>query len=160
MNRPALTSRPVLVAAALLLQVVLLVVAVRPQLSARLGGTEYRLAVAPIDPIDPFRGAYVMLRYPDLPEADNEPAGEVFVPLARDGGLWKGGRLERRRPADRPYLACRTSGYGRLDCGVDSLFLPEDKARRVQDELAADRAAAVLRIDADGNAALVDVVPR
>src|SRR4029078_7535393 len=49
-----------------LVQLVLLAVAVAPRVSPRLTGDEYLLRVAPVDPIDPFRGAYVDLDYPDL----------------------------------------------------------------------------------------------
>ncbi|MDH2423866.1 GDYXXLXY domain-containing protein [Sphaerisporangium sp. TRM90804] len=156
-----LRSRPVLVALALLLQLVLLAVVVGPRLSARFTGEEYRLAVGPVDPVDPFRGAYVTLDYPGLPAPPQGYKEDVaFVPLVRDGALWKGAGITARRPQAPPYLACRATGYGWMSCGVESLFLPEDKARRVQDELTADRAAAVLRIDRNGNAAIVDVVPR
>ncbi|GGK77428.1 hypothetical protein Sme01_43290 [Sphaerisporangium melleum] len=149
-----------LVAAAVLVQLALLAIVLRPQLSARIGGADYRLATAPVDPVDPFRGAYVMLGYPGLPTAKDLPPGEVFVPLVRDGALWKGASIEPRRPAAPPYLACWTSGYGTLSCGIDSLFLPEDRARQVERELRANRAAAVLKIDDQGNAAVVNVVPR
>ncbi|MFC4535103.1 GDYXXLXY domain-containing protein [Sphaerisporangium dianthi] len=161
-TRPTRGSRRalILVAAALLLQAALLAAVLRPQLSARVAGAEYRLAAGPVDPVDPFRGAYVMLTYPGLPSAEGQAAGQVYVPLVRDGALWKGAGVERLRPATQPYLACRTSGYGDLKCGVDSLFLPEDKARSVESELRGDRAAAVLKIDGAGNAALVDVVAR
>ncbi len=54
------------VGAVALVQLALVGVAVAPRLSARLTGDEYRLRVAPVDPIDPFRGAYVDLDYPDL----------------------------------------------------------------------------------------------
>jgi uncharacterized membrane-anchored protein len=155
-----LTSRPVLVAAALLLQLALLALVVWPQLSARLTGTTYRLAVGPVDPIDPFRGAYVMLAYPGLPVASGERAGQVFVPLVADGTLWKGTGIVTGRPAAPPYLACETRGEGPLSCGIDSLFLSEDGARRAQDELSADRAAAVVRVDAQGNAAVLAIEPR
>ncbi|GAA3841772.1 hypothetical protein GCM10022226_75360 [Sphaerisporangium flaviroseum] len=160
MSRLTLLSRPVLVAAALLLQAVLLVVAVAPRLSARLTGTEYRLAAGPIDPIDPFRGAYVMLDYPGLPVADGERPGQVFVPLVADGPLWKGTGIVRQRPAAPPYLRCETRGYGPLSCGIDSLFLPQDRARLVQGDLTGDRAAAVVKIDRNGDAAVVEVVRR
>lgn len=43
----------------------LLAVAVWPQLSARFTGDEVVLRVQPVDPIDPFRGAYVDLGYPE-----------------------------------------------------------------------------------------------
>ena len=44
------------------------VVAVWAPLSARLTGEEVVLRVEPVDPVDPFRGAYVDLSYPDLPD--------------------------------------------------------------------------------------------
>ena len=59
-------SRPARVAMVCLIQVALLVAAVFGQLSARVAGEEYLVRVAPLDPIDPFRGAYVALDYPDL----------------------------------------------------------------------------------------------
>ncbi|MFC4012722.1 GDYXXLXY domain-containing protein [Nonomuraea purpurea] len=159
-SRSVFLSRPVLVAAALVLQAVLLVVAVGPRLSARVTGTEYRLAVGPVDPIDPLRGAYVRLDYPGLPRADDQSPGRVYVPLVRDGRLWKGSTIVRQRPASGPYIACESEGYGWLSCGIDSLFLPQDKAARVQDELAGNRAAAIIKIDANGNAAVLGLAPR
>jgi uncharacterized membrane-anchored protein len=159
-RRSVFSSRPVLVAAALVLQAVLLVVAVAPQLSARVTGMEYRLAVGPLDPIDPLRGAYAQLSYPGLPRADGQRPGRLYVPLVRDGRLWKGGGIVRQRPASGPYIACESAGYGRLSCGIDSLFLPQDKAARAQDELVGDRAAAIVKVDANGNAAVVGLAPR
>ena len=50
----------------LVAQLALVALAVFPQLSARATGEELRLRVEPVDPIDPFRGAYVTLGYPDL----------------------------------------------------------------------------------------------
>ena len=51
-------------------QLALVGVGVAPQLSARATGDTYLVRVAPVDPIDPFRGTYVALDYPDR---------EVFV---------------------------------------------------------------------------------
>ncbi|GAA4585648.1 hypothetical protein GCM10023194_28950 [Planotetraspora phitsanulokensis] len=158
-SRSVFSSRPVLVAAALVLQAVLLVVAVAPQLSARVTGMEYRLAVGLVDPIDPLRGAYAQLDYPGLPRADGR-SGPVYVPLARDGGLWKGSGVMRQRPASGPYIACESAGYARLSCGIDSLFLSQDKALRAQNELGGNRMAAIVKIDATGNAAVVGLAPR
>ena len=52
-------------------QLALVGLAVAPQLSARLTGDTYLVRVAPVDPIDPFRGAYVALDYPDLRHDDS-----------------------------------------------------------------------------------------
>ena len=150
-------------ALACLLSAGLVALAVWPQLSARLTGETYRLSVAPLDPIDPFRGAYVTLDYPGLAAAqptswpgDSEP---VFVPLQRATGsdVWTGGPARRDPPARGPYLRC-DAGQGRLRCGIESLFASQDQARRLERDLA-DGAVARVRIDGRGNAAVVGLLP-
>ena len=162
--------RSTLVAAAVLVQAALVPAAVYPALSARLTGAEYLLAVQPLDPIDPFRGAYVALGYPDLRPPDPvptdptaeprmEPAGTVYVPLALEGGLWRGGPAVRQRPASGPFLRCESDGWSRR-CGIESLFLPQDKAARLEADLAAGGAVARVRVDRRGNAAVLAVEPK
>lgn len=148
----------VAVAGAVLVQAALVVWVVQPQLSPRLTGREYRLAVAPVDPIDPFRGAYVELSYPDLPRGVSGP-GRYYIPLVRDGVLWKGAEAVKARPARQPYLACESPGGG-LDCGLDSFFVSEDRARALEQGVAAGRLTAVIRVDDRGRAALVRLQPR
>jgi uncharacterized membrane-anchored protein len=142
------------------IQVALVPIAVAPSLSARLTGDEYLLAVAPLDPIDPFRGAYVALDYPDLPRDSSasgaEPGDTVFIPLEASGELWVGRRAVAERPESGPYLSCKDSDW-RLQCGIDSLFLPQDKAIQMEEAVRDGRAVARVRIDSRGNAALVDV---
>ena len=144
-------------------QLLLVGVAVAPQLSARLTGETYLLRVAPLDPIDPFRGAYVTLDYPDLPtgrELDrstgsDEPRGEVFVALREEGDVWVADASTRERPDDGPYLACDDRDW-QLRCGIDSWFLPQDEAAAMETALA-DGAFAEVRVDGRGHAVLVDV---
>lgn len=154
-----LRSRRVRVAAACLVHLVLVGVAVAPQLSARLTGDELRLAVAPLDPIDPFRGAYVALDYPDLPlrqEGRARPlTGTVFVPLEPAGDVWEGGALTAREPSSGRYLRCDTDGW-EVRCGIESLFAAQDEALRIERQLAAG-GVAVVRVDGSGNAAVVRV---
>ena len=156
-----LRSRRARVAAACVLQAALVVAAVAPQLSARLTGADYRLAVAPLDPVDPFRGAYVTLGYPGLPALQSEqrplPSGTVFLPLERvlGGELWKGAALTVRQPAKGPFLRCESEGW-RARCGIESLFASQDEARRMERQLG-NGAVAVVRIDNRGNAALLRV---
>jgi uncharacterized membrane-anchored protein len=161
-----LPSRVVLVAAACAAQLALVGVAVAGPLSARLTGEEYLLAVRPVDPVDPFRGAYVDLGYPTLtgsaetgffrPDEVPGERGEVFVALARDGELWRGGEATRTRPASGPYLRCSDAEW-RLRCGIESWFLPQDKAIAVERAVASGTAVARVRVDGRGNAALVGV---
>ncbi|WP_106396807.1 GDYXXLXY domain-containing protein [Actinocorallia populi] len=145
--------RPAWVAAAVLVQGALAVGVVQPQLSARLTGAEYRLAVAPVDPIDPFRGAYVQLSYPGLPDGPPGSAG-FYVPLVRDGSLWKGTGPVTVRPKS-PYLSCESHS-----CGLDSFFVPEERARAIEQDINADRLAAVIRVDDRGRAVLIRLEPR
>lgn len=156
-------SAPVHLAVACVLSAVLAGVAVWPQLSARLTGETYDLAVAPVDPIDPFRGAYVTLDYPGLERG--RPASwaggptPVFVPLRREPGsqVWTGGRAVREAPGTGPYLRC-DAGQLRLRCGIESLFAPQDEALRLERDLA-DGAVARVRVDRRGNAAVVGLRP-
>ncbi|MDQ4112335.1 MAG: GDYXXLXY domain-containing protein [Actinomycetota bacterium] len=59
--------------------------AVAGQLSARVTGDEIRLRVEPVDPIDPFRGAYVDLSYADISTRTTKETGDAYVSLARRG---------------------------------------------------------------------------
>lgn len=151
----------------LLVQAVLVGVAVWGQLSARVTGREYALAVAPFDPMDPFRGAYVDLQYPDLPSLDDSALGRsdddevrapesAYVPLVQQGDLWVGLPVVRQRPEQGPYLRCDDSSW-RLSCGIESWFLPQSRARQVEAAVASGEAVAIIRVDRWGHAALLEV---
>ena len=148
-------------------QLALVAVGVAPQLSARVAGDEYRLLVQPVDPIDPFRGAYVTLDYPGLREAErfrstgseDEREGKLYVALVPDGELWVAGAITRDRPAEGPYLAC-DDRYWQTSCGIESWFLPQDEAAELERALAEDGAIATIKVDARGNAAIVALDPR
>lgn len=158
---PRRGSWPQRVAVVCAVQALLVGGAVWPQLSARLSGQEVLLAVTPVDPVDPFRGAYVRLGYPALPQPEDRslPEGTVFVPLeqAGDGELWEGGRLRTEVPESGPYLRCDSDGW-QVRCGIESLFLPQDEALRLERALT-EGAVARVRVDARGNAALLGVEP-
>jgi len=151
-----------LVGAAVLAQLVLLLVVVAPRLSPRLRGEEVRLLVAPVDPIDPFRGAYVELAYEragDIRDYDGE-RGDVHVPLVRDPrtDAYRLGRPQRERPASGPFLAC--SNDGSLSCGIESFFASEPEARRLGSDLRGRRSGiARVRIDGAGRGAIVGLEP-
>jgi len=147
----------------LLVQLGLVGAAVAPQLSARATGEEYLLRVAPVDPIDPFRGAYVDLDYPGLPQdmaSDDDERGTLFVTLAEEGaGVWAFGDASRSRPDEGPYLMCNDRDY-RIRCGIESYFLPQDAARELEQTVASGEAVARVRIDGRGHAALLRVEAR
>ncbi len=161
-----MNARTTRVAAAAAVQLVLVGVVVWAPISARLTGEEVRLRVAPVDPIDPFRGAYVDLSYPDLPGSSGmgdglvpvseDDRGTAYVPLTRRGEVWVGEAVRRTPPDAGPYLRCDDSSW-RLRCGIESLWLPQDEAASAQDALRGGTSVATLRIDSRGHAALVNV---
>jgi uncharacterized membrane-anchored protein len=141
-------------------QLALVGLAVAPQLSARATGDTYLMKVAPVDPIDPFRGAYVALDYPglrddDSPVLDDGHNGDLYVTLVQRGDVWAAGEWTRERPDDGPYLACDDRTW-QVRCGIESWFLPQDEAKQAE-RLLRDGAVAEVRIDGRGNAAVVDV---
>lgn len=142
--------------------------AVAPQLSARLAGDTYLMRVAPLDPIDPFRGAYVSLDYPGLRHNESDgwggegmgsmedgESGDLYITLRQDGAGWVADEWLRSRPDRGPYLACDDRSW-QIRCGIDSFFLPQDEALEMEEALS-DGAWAEVRIDSRGNAAVVDV---
>ncbi len=149
-----------LVAVLAVVQLAIVGVAVAPRLSAHLRGDEYRLRVAPLDPIDPFRGSYVELSYPGLQpgfggrRAASPPEGRVFVPLVQDGELWRADGYLSDRPEQAPYLTCDSTGWS-VSCGIESWFTDQDEARRLEKIVSKDGAVATVKVDDRGNAAIV-----
>lgn len=147
--------------AVLLAQLLIAVLAVLPQLSPRVSGTEIQLRVAPVDPIDPFRGAYVALGYPDLPDAsetdwrDTDERGLAYVPLVQDGEVWVGGPIQRTEP-DELYLRCNDDSW-QLKCGIESWFVGQSEAQAIERQLLSSGAIATVRVDRWGNASIVDL---
>ena len=146
-----------------LAQLALVAVAVGPQLVVQATGEDYRMRVRPLDPIDPFRGAYVTLGYPDLRDRDDSrPAsmddgerGDVFVTLVEEDGFWVMDERTRTRPDSGPYLACTDRNWD-IRCGIESYFVPQDRAQDLERALA-DGGVATVRIDSRGNARVVAV---
>lgn len=148
-----------------LVQLGLVGAATAAQLSARLTGEEYLLRVQPVDPYDPFRGAYVELTYPDLRGSDWRTEdgwireGTAFLPLTQHGPYWEARTLVRTAPDSGPYLRCESEGW-RLKCGIESLFLPQDEAGAMERALSSGTMYARIKVDSRGHAAVVGLVPR
>lgn len=160
-------NRVVTVGIVVAVQAALVVVGVAPQVSARLTGETHTFRVEPVDPIDPFRGAYVTLGYPDLRHdastgvgggqgsLEDGESGDVFITLREQDGHSIAEDWVRERPDSGPYLACDDSGW-QIHCGIESWFVPQDEAAEME-RLLQEGAVAEVRIDSRGNAALVDV---
>lgn len=133
-------------------------VAVWGQLSAATTGTEVRLVTAPVDPMDPFRGAYVQVGYETLDalHPDDSGSSQVYVSLRRDGDVWTATSVANDRPTSGTYLACENN-YGRLDCGIDSWFVSERTASQFEP---GKKFVAVIKVDRWGHTHLVEVRER
>jgi uncharacterized membrane-anchored protein len=136
--------------AALVFQLALIAVVAAPRLSPRLFGDEYLVEVQPVDPTDPFRGAYVDLGY-GLGGGYDSESTDVWVELAGKSPHQLRNRGSRRPTG--PAIRCRR-GDGEFKCGIESFFASQDEARRLEDELR-DGAVARIRIDGAGRAAIV-----
>lgn len=160
-SRPAMTRKGwTILAAVLAVQLLLVLIAVLPQLSPRVSGTVVQLRVEPLDPIDPFRGAYADLSYPDLPgsqrfERDSQDRGAAYIPLTREGELWVGGAIQRTQP-DGVFIRCDDSDW-RLNCGIESFFADQDRAIALERQLVQREMTAIVKVDRWGNAALLNV---
>ncbi|HSV37545.1 MAG TPA: GDYXXLXY domain-containing protein [Nocardioidaceae bacterium] len=156
-----LTHRKTAVVLACVAQLALVGVAMGDRLSARFTGEEYLLEVAPLDPIDPFRGAYVTLDYPGIPNGEDRrlEVDDLYVPLVLKGDVWVGTTITEERPDDGPYLSCNGRDW-RLRCGIESYFASEEKAFAIEREIRQGTAVARVRIDDRGNAVVVAVEGR
>ena len=112
-------NRYAVAAGVAVVQLALTGVAVAPQLSARLTGDTYLMRVAPVDPIDPFRGAYVVLDYPDLRPGDARGRSTDFVEggsdtvhvvLTEEDGVMVASDWSSSRPATSPTSPAATTG--------------------------------------------------
>ena len=74
----------------------------------------------------------------------------------QDGEVWTAGDYTRERPSGTPYLTCDDRDW-RIRCGIESLFLPQDEAAAMQEDVAGGSMVAVVKVDGRGNAALVRV---
>lgn len=152
-------KRTALVTLVALCQLALVGVGVAPQLSARLNGEDILLKVAPIDPIDPFRGAYVVLDYPDLTPPDGlweeADAGDdhLFIVLEERDGVAVGTEWTFRRPTSGLYLACAPHSW-EAKCGIESWFAAQDEAVRIEREVTGGHALAEVSVNSRGNAAI------
>ncbi len=148
------------IAAVAAAQLAVVGLAVAPQLTARLTGEDYLMQVRPVDPIDPFRGAYVALDYPGLEPALADHAddrrGSVFVTLVEREGYWEADRVTPERPDAGPYLACADTGWT-TRCGIGTYFASQERALELEQSLADGGGVATVRIDGRGHASVVDV---
>jgi uncharacterized membrane-anchored protein len=143
-------------------------------------GREIVLPIIPIDPRDLFRGEYVRLGY-DIGTAPsrllegpsparNEP---FYVVLEKNAaGAWLPARIVRDMPRetspDRVVLQARTLHGATIDpvrdksvqlrYGIEGYFVQEGLGRQLEDLSRQQRLAALVAVDARGNAAIKGLI--
>jgi uncharacterized membrane-anchored protein len=143
-------------------------------------GREITLPIRPVDPRDLFRGEYVRLGYDvgnvplrlleGRPPRRNTP---FYVVLEKkEGGVWQPVRMMRELPKetspDRIVLKARAlHGWSRatgagatqfVRYGIESYFVPEGDGRRLENLAREKKLAALVAVDARGNAAIKGLV--
>ena len=128
-------------------------------------GQEIRLQARPVDPLDVFRGNYVVLRYDisDLPVLGQVESGDrVCARLEESDGVW------RARYAD-PGEASGTTICGRarndaspgetvsIEYGIETYYANAERAQELESEIAGGRLFVVVDLDEDGSARIEKV---
>jgi hypothetical protein len=105
-------------------------------------GAVFKVRGAPVDPVDPFRGRYVVFRLAFEPvELDTSFAGPVWVELEEGpDGFARAGTVSKTRPARGHYVQAQAIplewGAGpvrtRVELPQDRYYLEESKAPRAE----------------------------
>ena len=153
-------------AAALLVQVLILVgVPARKAITLATG----RSAVLKVEPVDPYSilsGYYVTLGY-EISRPENFPgAGELsdreriyaLIEMGEDG-IWKPVSLSREMPSDlsdRQAVLLGRVRYRQIEYGIEEFYIPETQREAIAEDLRTnmDSARVEIKIDGGGNAAL------
>lgn len=140
-------------------------------------GQEAVLETIPVDPRSLFRGDYVIMSYAfgsvkrDLfPGTVGLQSGQtVYVGLVRENGMWRAGAAGMDRAAlaahrDGPVLKGRIqrnwfdrtvrSAFVPVRFGIESYFVSEGKGRELEKLVGERKIAAIVAVDAKGNAAI------
>ncbi|HKH31507.1 MAG TPA: GDYXXLXY domain-containing protein [Gaiellaceae bacterium] len=125
-------------------------------------GQHVLLEVESVDPRDPFRGQYVALRYPI--GSVYFPAGAttgttVYVPLHREGEVWRGSAATTTQPDGGTYIRGQVRG-GQIEFGIEQYYADEDEARRLGLALRERGTYADVALGPDGRATLTRLVVR
>ena len=157
-------------AAAIVLQVIVLAGMVASAAMPLWTGTEVRVATLPVDPRSMFRGNYARLNYDisALPEDALDGVGElragevVYVSLeSGEDGLHRYAGASLERPSEGVFLRGRIQrgrAPYRVRYGIEAFFAPKEEALRLERELR-DSGVAVLKVSAKGRAAIKDIIP-
>jgi uncharacterized membrane-anchored protein len=125
------------------------------------GAEHVLLPAEPADPRDPFRGQYVAVRYRigDLAPPRLSDGTTVYVPLYRGGETWTGTFATTTEPDRGPFIRGRVY-EGRIEFGIEQLYVPEEEAHRYDQALVEGRVYADVALGHHGRATLRRLVIR
>jgi uncharacterized membrane-anchored protein len=124
-------------------------------------GEEIRLRAQPVDPLDIFRGNYVVLRYDISSPSVVTPVsrGErVCVRLSRVGEAWTGNHAEPGPTPDGTAICGRARDDAepgarvRVEYGVETYFANAERAREIEESIGRGQLYVVVDLDEDGSA--------
>ena len=124
-------------------------------------GCEVRLVARPVDPLDIFRGNYVVLAY-DISTVTAgstvERGDRVCVELHEVGGAWIGdlGAPDRRGGDEvicgRARADAEAGQQVAVEYGIETYYASAERARELERTIARGRLYAVIDLDEDGSA--------
>ncbi len=123
-------------------------------------GREIRLRAQPVDPLDPFRGNYVVLRYDisNLPVLGEVRRGEsVCARLNESDGVWRASYADPGSPSGTAICgrarddAAPGESVG-IEYGIETYYANAERAREIESSIAAGDLYVVVDLDDDGSA--------
>ena len=123
-------------------------------------GEEIRLKAQPVDPLDVFRGNYVVLTYEisSLPVLGQVRRGEqVCARLEESDGSWRASYADPGRPAGTVICgkarddASPGESVG-IEYGIETYFASAERAREIENSIASGQLYVVVDLDDDGSA--------
>ena len=123
-------------------------------------GREIRLVAQPVDPLDVFRGNYVVLSYEisRLPAAFEPERGQrICAPLHEENGVWAAGIGVSDEPTDDTFICGRVTrvgddGFVQVAYGIETYFASAERAKEIEREIAEGPVIVVIDLDDDGSA--------
>jgi uncharacterized membrane-anchored protein len=154
-------ERPVL-AAAVVLQLLILVVMIVGRTVPYVGAQTVLLRVEPVDPRDMLRGDYVTLGY-DIsraPAGKYESGTSVYVTLVADadGRHYRAGEFLNEPPTSGAFIRGSAQGYGRATFGIESFYVQEGTGHDYENAVRSRRLWAEVALDSRGTPALKRLV--
>ena len=128
-------------------------------------GYEVRLQTVPVDPRDPFRGDYVILRYEIttvMPDFEPPRAGDtVYVTLQKVGPRYTARSMSKDKPDGMPFIRGRVTHFDQnrfraeVDYGIERYYIREGTGRKYE---SAEFLYVDVKLDRNGRPRIQDVI--